>query len=334
MLEFCPTAFGSGSKCLFAFKDEKELELASQGVAALGISAQNLTLANLLEREPLLFTEDGTFKFGLATPDVPFDSHAFLSHLAGVALQEGGIIKGSERELAQLEIIREDSSWTVKDNKSVIEAQVLICASGALTPRIMSHLNVPPSEFKIQKCLVLVLHQRVCDHVVSLRDAGVGDLNLVPFKNGTTVNLGGTDEIAFDHADEHFDQATYANVLEAVGRFVPGLKHAEAHFYVCQKLNNSDFSSHGKRIYGNRHYFWVEEQKSNLYFFYPGKFTLAKIGACELVDHIASLYVPSGLPPLPQPTLAPSITSAYEGEATDVLVRTGTKTLRRDRLRT
>ena len=335
MVRFCPEAFQQESECLFAFNNEHDLTLASENLETLGVHAQALTLDQLIHKEPSVFVTHGAFRFGLATKDIPFNSHVFLSHLLRTALDAGGEIHKTERKIAGLEIGRDGRSWVVKDDKRVIEGDILIFAAGALMPRMMKQLDVLSNlELKIQKCLVLVLHQRLCDRVISLRRAGSGDLNLVPFENGTTVNLGGTDGIAADETDEHFDEARYADVVNAVGRYIPGIQQCGAHFYVCQKLNNARSSSHDRQEYGNRHYFWAEVPSDDLYFFYPGKFTLGKIGAREFVNHLSSLYSSTGRSSLVAlPTSPPSMAVPYQGDPSEILVRTDDKTLERQKIR-
>jgi hypothetical protein len=78
----------------------------------------------------------------------------------------------------------------------------------------------------------------------------------------------------------------YKEYAEELSYYVPaivGRLPCETHFYVCQKLSNTDFSSHPVQRFGNRHFFWLE-RPNNCFFFYPGKFTLAPVASVKLIE--------------------------------------------------
>ncbi len=274
------------SECLFLFKTREEAEHAHLKLHELdpALRTRILNRKEIGAREPLLAPATHV-RYGVATEDIPFDSHRILSGLVHDALFSGGEIYFSNVALADLAISREQDRWVVDDGKRRITARVIIAAAGAHIPKMRGLLNDPIVESAVQYCLVAVLHQRLCNRIIVVRAKDSGFLNVVPFDGGTTVNLGSQDR--FDSKD--LGPKLRKVIAEKLTYFVPGLRgmSCQAHFYVCEKLSNAASSSHPSHEYGFRHYFW-EVGKDKFFYFYPGKFTLAPLAAQEFVRFLRS----------------------------------------------
>ncbi len=103
--------------------------------------------------------------------------------------------------------------------------------------------------------------------------------------------MGHVDESITDTDDAYFDPKFDDILGEQLETFTPGIRNnmsCQAHFYVCQKMSNNDHPSnpYPKKRCGPRHYWWIEGPRNFLYF-YPGKFTLAPVGAKKLVSFLS-----------------------------------------------
>jgi glycine/D-amino acid oxidase-like deaminating enzyme len=293
--DFCPEAFEADSECLFLFDSEKEAVKAAEKIHNLGLPVDRLHPADIVAREPVL-SPLAICQYGLATQDIPFDSHRILSKLVQESRSRGAEFHSTRANLYELEITFNDGLWTVRDGGEVVaEAPVLVCAAGALIRRIMNHILTKDSVLTLNKCLVAVLHDRICNRIIAVRGDTARGLNLVPFEGGTTVNLGELDRKTREFGDDSFHVGKipgkqpdeYQEIAEILNEFVPGLKlrSCQAHFYVCQKVSNPDHSSHPATAFGTRHYFWLTGD-NKCFFLYAGKFTLARSAAIAFAQHL------------------------------------------------
>jgi hypothetical protein len=177
-------------------------------------------------------------------------------------------------------------------------------------------------ELKIDKCLVAVLHDRICKRIIAMRSEAARNLNLVPFDGGTTINLGALDQRTKEVSDDSLNPNRYQDIAEALNEFVPGLKlkSCQTSFYICQKLSNVEFSSHPLSKYGTRHYFWLTFP-NNCFFLYPGKFTLAQAAARVFAQHLRTPHQPESfsrgsVQSMAPPSIAPRL---YYDTASHVL---------------
>jgi glycine/D-amino acid oxidase-like deaminating enzyme len=284
---FCPEAFEEDSECLFLFETKEEAIKAAERIATLGLRADMVNPKEIIAREPLL-SPLATCQHGLVTQDVPFDSYRILSKLVQEARASGAEFHMTPRNLCELTITFNSGLWRIReDDKIVAETPIIIFATGALTQTMMQYILKSNTALTLNKCHVAVLHDRICDRIVAFRSQRAQDLNLVPFEGGTTVNLGAIDRKTTDVNDDLFHSDFYQNFAETLDQFVPGLKlkSCQANFYVCQKLSNTEDSSHPASEFGTRHYFWLTG-RDNSFFLYPGKFTLAQVAARAFVESL------------------------------------------------
>jgi glycine/D-amino acid oxidase-like deaminating enzyme len=296
------------SECLFLFGSQDDIAhySAESDLIIEGLDVQGLGKRDLQTREPILSSlKDDLLKYCLVTRDVPFDSYKILSALITETFTRNNVaFRPSGVNLTELEdISRHHDRWRIKNNSfGVVDARAVVCAAGALNPWLLNRVTERDDfgGMTIQKCLVAVLNQRICNRIIVNRNFESNLLNLVPFVGGTTINLGLLDEESDSFTDTDSTRAFRSDTLQTLSKklndFVPGLREmpgCEVHFYVCQKLNNTKQSNYPPQIHGNRHYFWVEKRAKapNFFFFYPGKFTLAPVAAKELADRLSKILV-------------------------------------------
>jgi len=71
--------------------------------------------------------------------------------------------------------------------------------------------------------------------------------------------------------------------MSGLAQFLP----MEAHFYMCQKIENIDHPLNSRREEGNRQFWWVEPPSMpNVFFYTPGKWTIASIAARAFVKEL------------------------------------------------
>ncbi len=336
----CPDSLEHSSECLFLFNDKMGVARAQDELRRLGIWSELLNQAEVERLEPVL-SPTALLHYGLKTEDKPFDSHRILAALMHEASALGGRFYGSRCELAQLQISNDGHAWVVRDSTTEVTAPVLVCSSGALIPKMLSTIQGQTGMeygIEVQKCVVAVLHHRICQRILVIRDRESNWLNLVPFTGGTTVNMGLVDESPAEVNDVEVPLSLYPEFVEKLRLFVPGMIRSVAcgvHFYVCQKIRNTERSSHPARSFGFRHYFWVPAG-NNAFAFYPGKFTLAPLAARNFVRSLldTSVIAPIGKKILRQEGTLPAIARRpYYEEVTHVIGLTRARRLELEEIR-
>jgi hypothetical protein len=80
-----------------------------------------------------------------------------------------------------------------------------------------------------------------------------------------------------------------AQFQETFSLFLPSMTlGVNIHTYTCYTLNNPQGSSHDVRKYGLWYYFWLEANRKQLYYYYPGRFTLSPLAARTFADRLFS----------------------------------------------
>jgi glycine/D-amino acid oxidase-like deaminating enzyme len=301
--QHAPRALEDNIGCLFLFKNEDQGIHTIDNLKLLNIPYRELGQNEIVACEPELFAahdqeifETG-LQYGVETADVPFDSYHIMNALALEAARAGGQFMQSACELKDLQFAPDGDSWEVEGGRVQIRTQMCICATGAMIPHFSdraSEISESRARMEIQKCVVGVLHKRICNRILVFRTPESGFLNLVPFRGGTTVNMGASDQSQDSVLRTDIPKRMYRNIAEALARFTPGIRYQlpiGSHFYVCQKIRNVNDTSHPADLFGIRHYFWREDAP-NFFVFYPGKFTLAPIAAREMCEHLTTLLRP------------------------------------------
>jgi glycine/D-amino acid oxidase-like deaminating enzyme len=295
---FAPGAIDTPSKCLFLFDSAGKREEAAESLRRADLQIKFHERNDLEDQEPVLRPAE-LAGFGLETEDKPFDSAKILQALATEVFRFGDLFHQENADLRKIKISRRRGLWRVDHGAVRHTAEVLICAAGALNPSILESTFSDRYGLTIQKSVVGVLHQQVCRNMLLIRCAGADFLHLVPFRGGVSINFGLLDTPIKDANDNNVWPDALIDIGRQLTDFLPGLLRShecQAHFYVCQKLNNTNAPkcSHPLAEYGARHFFWIEPEK-DFFSYYPGKFTLAPIGAKALGDLIRGRV--SGAPP-------------------------------------
>jgi hypothetical protein len=140
---------------------------------------------------------------------------------------------------------------------------------------------------------IMVVHRRLFPRIISLQEVeNVQFLTLIPFEEATSVAAGTEPRELRVYPDvlplmSERDNVAVAmqNRLPRLGEFLP----VPTHFYGREKNDNNNHPDNSRPLsqYGTRHYFWIEPQcLQNIFFYCPGKWTLASIGAKALTDLI------------------------------------------------
>lgn len=277
---FCPSALDWRSGCLFLYEDEGLADKAESMLQSYGLAPRKFHEGIEL-LEPIL--RGSPLKVGLATPDLPFDAGLLLQTVLNLSISRGAQVADSKQALQSLRIERQNEYWIIRGNRIHIRAKVVIAAVGALANSLTSPLSLQ-KPLQMQKCTVAVLHRRVCNRMLVVRSRNARFLNLVPFRGGTTVNLGLNDESLDACTDYDPPKEAPRQIAKSLALYCPGLarnKAIGAHFYVCQKV-----AYMGSVTRSPRHYFWFPLQDHPVYYFYPGKFTLASLATKNFVREI------------------------------------------------
>lgn len=233
--------------------------------------------------EPIL--SGSPLNIGLATPDIPFDASRLLRTLAEIAVSLGLRIFPCEQDLCELRFLATESGQPFVQGKGLrVHAKVIVVASGALGGK--PWLPWPDQPPRVQCGVVAVVHQRLCQRLLVVRTQSSQLMNLVPFSGGTTINLGARDRS--EDCDSELKDSDCDLIAQSLSACCPTLtfKKLRTHFYVCHKVGYA-----GAVPQNPRHYFWVPV-KPNLFYFYPGKFTLALAAAKRFVTELIKTNEP------------------------------------------
>jgi hypothetical protein len=237
------------------------------------------------------------------TEDLPFDSYQILCQLKDHASQNGGNFHRCSVEISDdrftISPVRDTGYYRIEEPSGFqAEAQIVVCAAGVLNSVIFNRIvgGSDKNGMKLREFLVTVLHQRICNRILFMQNPlNSGFLSLVPFISGTTIssnllcrNITNVRDTAFtgDASEEHSSM-----IAERLTKFTPGMvgnASIGTHFYVCQRLINTahDTNRYLPCTYSDYHYFWIETPK-NIFYFYPGLFTLAPVGAQKLATYLS-----------------------------------------------
>jgi glycine/D-amino acid oxidase-like deaminating enzyme len=284
------------ARCLILFEELVKAERLKKKLDALAISAEILDRPTLKKIEPILVSKSAgsaDLKYGLRTLDAPFDSFRVMRALAREAFSYGpvasyGHVPGGLSAISVSEP-RHGQGWVISCEAFSAEAPIVVCAAGAFNARLLHKNTGSDAGLTVQKCLVAVFHQRLCENILAVRAVDSGHPNLVPFAGGTTVNLGDLDRTT-SYDDDKLWPEPYADFGRQLTHFLPGIvdyPSCGVHFYVCQKLNNTNDQRNPYRLesLGPRHFFWLETRR-DFFYFYPGKFTTAPVAAGNLVKKL------------------------------------------------
>ena len=292
--ENCPDAINGHARCIYTYESEDRRRLVFERMTQRSILADELSREALEAMEPILRGATAS-SFGISTNDFPFDSRKVLSSLAIEAAGAGGEFLHSRCQLMELDIVRAGDVWRINDGeRQIAQAPLVLSAIGALIPEQLRRLTGHNGDVKKQTSLVVVLHKAICSRVISVRPKFGGTVDLSPSDDVTIVILG---DYATSRIDEVYGSTSEVAVaLQTVLPAIVDWAPCGAHFYTCEKLNNTDYdrNPYPASKYGARHYFWIEEP-DGLISFYPGKFTTAPNAADALIDRvIAPRIAPQG----------------------------------------
>src|SRR5580698_390676 len=283
----CKHAIDSRSGCMFLYADQAKAERAHSTLTNYGLEPRVYT-SRLEVLEPILTGTEANV--ALVTRDLPFDAARILAAVSRRAAALGTRFVNASKTLDHLEIVREGPHWVARDDSFAIHASVIIFATGALVLKQQDswHFLAAPKP-TIQKCAVAAFNSRLCTRLLAFRIREAQGLNMVPFRSGTTMNLGDRDVETSDVLDRRVPDTFFDGLSDVLSLYAPGISRwrvpVRAHAYICQKVGNELSSSRPSIRYGKRHFFWSESQPG-LYYAYPGKFTLSANCSSALVRHI------------------------------------------------
>jgi glycine/D-amino acid oxidase-like deaminating enzyme len=283
------------SRCLFLFEELRQAKNFGKRLKDLSLEAEILEGSELKKLEPILSSRasgSAVPRYGVRTLDAPFDSYRIMRGLVNAAFSYGvAFYRSIPGDLSTISVSGGNvgQDWSVSCGTFTAEAPIVVCAAGALNARLLHKSTGSAAGLTVQKCLVAVFHQRLCENILVVRNVDSGQPNLVPFAGGTTVNLGALDRVSLDDDDKLWPEP-YADFTRQLTHFLPGIVKypgCGVHFYVCQKLNNTNDQRNQYPLddRGARHFFWLETQQ-NFFHYYPGKFTTAPVAAGELAQKL------------------------------------------------
>lgn len=319
----CRRAISVRSECMFLFDDEEHAETARLFLKQVGLEPR-VCDSSLHVIEPAL---TGTMaRVGLITKDVPFESPSLLGAVVRRALHFGAQFVDCGVSLDNLRLEWRDTRWLISSPHMVVSASVVICTTGTLVVTQTEQFPFTTERPVVQKCAVAVFDRKISSRVLSFRGAEAQGLCIVPFRGGTTLNLGRTDDDSLvDVIDRSIPEGFYEALAEVLTFYAPGLSKwrwpIRSHAYICQKLGNiNQDSSRPRGTYGNRHFYWTAGNEPRLYFGYAGKFTLSANFAQQFVGYLqnSGAIKKGSLPPMSSkpPKLADS---PYHSDPTHLL---------------
>jgi hypothetical protein len=240
----------------------------------------------------------------MMSPEIAFDSELLLSALAREAAKFGAKFLTDSPSVAELETVDVDGGWSIRhEHREIVRSKVVVYATGTLRFPLLERL-LPKSRDSFQvdafgastnKSLILVIHAPILKRVVCLQGVkGVNFIACMPMGDRTSITFGIRPTGLRDPSDmqvrdepELFNRLarTLVSSMPGLGPMLP----LESHFYMCQKIDNIRHPANPYRDMGVRHYFWLESAEiPNIFFYTPGKFTIASVAAKAFVDQLES----------------------------------------------
>ncbi len=287
----CKDAIDYRSECMFLYDDENKAEQARLKLRSYGLEPRVYT-SNLDFLEPIL--KGSLAHTALVTRDFPFDAGRILKAVARRATALGTDFVNASNPLDQIDVVKEGSRWVVTDDTFAISSSVVVFATGALVLNQQEKWRfLAATEPNIQKCAVAAFDSRLCTRLLAFRIPEAQGLNVVPFRGGTTVNLGNRDFDTGDLFDRTIPLTFFESLSDVLSLYLPAVSRwrvpLRSHAYVCQKVANEVGSSRPSAEYGRRHFFWCEpNDRPGVYYVYPGKFTLSANCSSAFVRHVQS----------------------------------------------
>lgn len=330
-------ALNNGSSCLYLYSDFNE-ELArrtQERLRELGLEPRWWSgSVDLIE--PIL--GGSSVSIALETPDIPMDCGKLLSAVLRRSLRLGTQCVHSSSEMSQWKIFRANDRWITRGSDFEVSSSMLIVTSGPLIATMsLGDRIFPEVKPDLQRSIVAIINRKLCNRMLVFRDEESHYLNLTPFSNLTTINLGAKDTAFSDSTDPAADNIGDGErdvIAGALDEYCPqlltGRATIPAHFYQCQKVANSIPGSRPEGRTAPRHYFW-RWGGDRLYYLYSGKFTLGLSAAHAFVQDIREELTVYHSPKhrIPRRTIQASIgPSPYRRMATHFLGRDATDALK------
>jgi hypothetical protein len=221
--------------------------------------------------EPIL--RGSPVSMALETPDVPMDCGELMRAVLRRSVHFGTRYVQSKVEMNQWEIIRVDDRWISRCADFETDSRFVVVTAGPFATVLPIRNQLFPAEMPdLQQGVVGIINKRVCKRMLVFRDEASHFLNLIPFPNLTTINLGAKDVLIPDvrtaRGVTDRDRDTIAGSLENYcPDLVRGYATISAHFYNCQKVGNNLPGNLPKGQTGYRHYFW-RSGGNGLYYLY------------------------------------------------------------------
>jgi len=276
------------SQAIFVFPTPREMEKALERITNAGLQSEPIGNRDFKKIVAVLYGAE-KLQSALQTTDVTVDTYLLLRGLVANILECGGRFYLLEDTLVdQIDGHESSMHWEIVIKDCRFLAPIVVCTAGTLIPRVYSKLTAQDFPGIVKKATVFTFHQRLCRRLVVIQDVRMHLLNLSPFSAGTTANMGGLDLEADSACDADVEVGQIQYLQEIITDFLPGFRSwipCGLTVYICQKLELKQTAIKSQPL-GIRHYI-LEEPRQNLFFLYPGKFTIAPVAAFELTRKLS-----------------------------------------------
>jgi glycine/D-amino acid oxidase-like deaminating enzyme len=274
------------------FRDVAQYRLAFEEIQRAYLWVQQISPRELRERVPILGSELD-LAGGLLTSDSVINAPAALNALMRRACSNGSTFcRVDSHKFSNFRIEPRGSEWRVDvPQRGIAVTKHLILACGVLIPSIVKNITANTIRARLVRGEVMTLDCRPCNEILMFLDPGTYRMNIAPYSEGITINLGAKD----DDTDDIDNLSPYEEnkqlILDTLAEWAPGLAAilpAKARLYVCQKFEMDLREGRlFERTRGRRDAIYREIQPG-LHIFYPGKFTQALTASLEVLDEIFS----------------------------------------------
>jgi glycine/D-amino acid oxidase-like deaminating enzyme len=283
----CPHAIDEHSGCLFVFDSERARDKLFTHISPLNVNVQRVDRSFIEKKEPLINSE--YFPFGIDSAEGSFDAREIAKALQAQCGGAGSRIYISRAELLEATIHHDvsRSQWSIQIDDQHFSAKTLVAAAGVLNPALLAKINGRTADMPIERSFIGVFDRRVTKGIVVLRHSKLrGTIMFGPAADRTTVNVEEENIDTHIIGDLQPGPIVLENFANRLGVYT-NLTEAQMHFYICEKLNNTDDARNPfpRAKHGNRHYFWTEED-NGFFCVYPGKFIAAPLLAKKLAQKL------------------------------------------------
>jgi glycine/D-amino acid oxidase-like deaminating enzyme len=294
------------------FRDNSDAQQMVTRCNACGIPSRVLALSDLSEIGRSLM--DGpNHNFAVEIPDAPISNFAFLAYLHAIGRSSGveHLVTGTPFD--EFQFMKEGTIWIISAGNIEIRARKIVLSCGPYIPIILSKFPSKDLSFSVKNCYVIAAKGFETDRLYISPTRNTRFMNVSPYNGGTTLNCGGLDEDVESAESTAIEKNTIRLTLGQVSKNWPAFTKSNPNIvtYVCQKLNVHNLPEEDRR----RSFY--RQVDSEVFVFYPGKFTLALDGAKALADVMIDKRS-AEITSLKHDLTPPKIQYAHPADASDI----------------